>query len=624
MPINPTPTITGWTQPQYNNLAASYTYNPAAGLDMALSVAKYADATRESALKRRLDEMYLQEHERELQLKKSAEEWGTQAIQMMQDLITPQPQEPSSQGGIPGSEIGTNRPGPVTPTSAPPSGPPNALGPVPTGGAQGKTFLDIWKKAPPAVQVQIAIKMHEQQQALAKDFQQKQQDAQIARLKDFETGLASMYKTGDLRAAKSYANFYKDDSDPRIRSVAAKMENVKFSETGAAAYKGYFDSSMLNIFRNQVNEDAKNKIPVRSGFYDIKVDKKGDATVAIFHLSPDELVQSKTIGSPEEKAAATEMINQQTQMKQGQQMPSLVGFTEKGGGLPVFSQGTEVFVSPGGKKEAITDEGKYGKITPKTTTQMQLLTTRPVDELMGGKENANFHYERYARFGILPPLGFTGLQRYEFLGNAAKWARTHDIDPTDSVVFAAEKKSLDSSLSNMQKQYNMTDQAIKQSNKNAHEVFRTSDSFTRSDYPAPNKIIQWTGQQVGSQKLQAEIGQFKVALQAFQREYMRIVTGAARSVAELSIHAQMSGEEILSQFNSWSTLKAQVDQANREINNVQKSYTEELGEVKGAYKKISGAEWKPEKIQHSEEDLKFTAKKHGITVDEVKRRLGVQ
>ena len=106
-----------------------------------------------------------------------------------------------------------------------------------------------------------------------------------------------------------------------------------------------------------------------------------------------------------------------------------------------------------------------------------------------------------------------------------------------------------------------------------------SGAFERSNYPAPNKIVTLTGEQLGSQQTQKEIGQFKIALLAFSRKYMRIVTGAARSVAELSVGAQQNADTILNKFDSWSTLKAKVEQAQAEINNTDTSYKDQLKEL---------------------------------------------
>jgi hypothetical protein len=124
--------------------------------------------------------------------------------------------------------------------------------------------------------------------------------------------------------------------------------------------------------------------------------------------------------------------------------------------------------------------------------------------------------------------------------------------------------------------YARTSQVIRESQMDANTLLGRSSVFSRSNYPAPNKLITWTGEQAGSPKTQAEIGQFKIALLAFSRKYMRVVTGAARSVAELSVGAQDTAETVLNKFDSWTTLEAKVKQAQAEINNTDKSYKDEL------------------------------------------------
>ena len=145
--------------------------------------------------------------------------------------------------------------------------------------------------------------------------------------------------------------------------------------------------------------------------------------------------------------------------------------------------------------------------------------------------------------------------------------------------FAADQakfKADTTSYQNVKKASDLTDVAIKQTDNNAEALQKVSDTYSRSNYPGPNKMINWGSQQFGSQQRQAEFAKFKLALMAFSREYMRVVTGAARSVSELTVGAQASADDILSKFSSWSTLKAQVDQAKIEIQNVHKAYGDTL------------------------------------------------
>jgi len=137
---------------------------------------------------------------------------------------------------------------------------------------------------------------------------------------------------------------------------------------------------------------------------------------------------------------------------------------------------------------------------------------------------------------------------------------------------AAKFKADTASYQNVKKASDMTDVAIQQTAHNADALQVASNNYARSNYPAPNKVINMAAEQLGSPKRQKEFAQFKLALMAFSREYMRVVTGAARSVAELTVGAQASADEILSKFSSWETLKAQIDQAKIEIENVHKSY----------------------------------------------------
>jgi hypothetical protein len=144
---------------------------------------------------------------------------------------------------------------------------------------------------------------------------------------------------------------------------------------------------------------------------------------------------------------------------------------------------------------------------------------------------------------------------------------------------AAGFQALLGSYKNVRKQYDMTQQAVNQAQYLGKALYDTSNNFKRFGYPAPNRVAVWASTQLGDKETQEAVGRFKVALMAFSREYMRVVTGGARSVAELSIGAQDTADDVLARFDTWDVLNAKVDQAFIEMNYVSKSFQDQMNNI---------------------------------------------
>lgn len=248
---------------------------------------------------------------------------------------------------------------------------------------------------------------------------------------------------------------------------------------------------------------------------------------------------------------------------------------------------------------------------------------------------------KYIVTGTMPALGMSTKKedRQAILNAKSDILNEFGISETEAPAIQQAFRADSQALAGLQKRSTWTSQANRQAQKNADALLQTSTDYKRSNYPAPNQLVGWVSKNLGNQKTQAEFGKFKVALLAFTREYMRVTTGAAASVAELSVKAQEKADDIISSSDSWSTLDAKVKQAKIEMDNTVKSHKEEADEtmnrLKNPWGYITGdfAKGDPQgKSSHgaasqqsyTREDLEFTAKKYGISVDEVKRRLGAK
>jgi hypothetical protein len=189
---------------------------------------------------------------------------------------------------------------------------------------------------------------------------------------------------------------------------------------------------------------------------------------------------------------------------------------------------------------------------------------------------------RYGKFTQIPGLLGTGFNRFTNEMVPMKLPSGVSLDQLTTQV-AANK-----AYQNQKKQYEATMQVVNSAELDKNTLLKTSDNFSRYNYPAPNMITNWTAKQFGSQERQKEYAQFETALLAFSRKYMRVVTGAARSVAELSINAQ-KGSDIISKFDSWEVLKARIEQAQKEINNEQTGYLNGMDALKDELAKFGGA-----------------------------------
>ena len=138
----------------------------------------------------------------------------------------------------------------------------------------------------------------------------------------------------------------------------------------------------------------------------------------------------------------------------------------------------------------------------------------------------------------------------------------------------AEIRGATKSLYNSRKMYDMTMQAERQAERNIKIVQDVSNKYIRSRFPLPNKF--WAAVRTGTGD--PIMGEVQVKLLAASREYMRVVTGGARSAAELSIAAQTKADEIMNNSDSWEVVNAKTSAMIQELKATEKSFKDQMQE----------------------------------------------
>jgi hypothetical protein len=146
-------------------------------------------------------------------------------------------------------------------------------------------------------------------------------------------------------------------------------------------------------------------------------------------------------------------------------------------------------------------------------------------------------------------------------------------------VISSNYKANQASQAQIVRFYDVTQQAVRQAENNLKEVQRTSKEFVRFGIPAPNKVYNWVAKNLGTAEQQKKLGEFKTAVVAFAREYMRVVSNAARSSQELTDKSKDMADELFATSDSWVALEAKINQAATEMKNTTYSYQDQIREV---------------------------------------------
>jgi hypothetical protein len=201
-------------------------------------------------------------------------------------------------------------------------------------------------------------------------------------------------------------------------------------------------------------------------------------------------------------------------------------------------------------------------------------------------------YPQYQQVPDMPGWGFNRLRNtIDLIGVGGKTVATIGVDEANKMTpdRIAEIKAATVAYKNIEKQYAMVGQAELQAERNIKILRQYSDKYIRIKYPTPNSLLAVWDVQTGD----VPVEQFKIALLAASREYMRVVTGGARSAAELSVDAQKKADELLNVSKSWDVLQGQTDVMMQELKATKGSYDEQMQELKD---KIKGVK-KPTKTE---------------------------
>lgn len=141
---------------------------------------------------------------------------------------------------------------------------------------------------------------------------------------------------------------------------------------------------------------------------------------------------------------------------------------------------------------------------------------------------------------------------------------------TQAKTFDAKSKS----LSTLVKDRDLITRAESQANKMLDLTEAANAEYIRSAYKTPNKFIAaWKGE-ISDPKFK----DFKTKILAAGREYMKITTGSALSVSELTHGAQQTIDELFSSVDSVDGVKAVIDAMRQEITATGKSWDDVISE----------------------------------------------
>lgn len=390
-----------------------------------------------------------------------------------------------------------------------------------------------------------------------------------------------LLKSGDDKRFKEFLDT--SAQNPMLRPIVEQLRGMTLTGPMKGAFTGNLDRQKLDEISQLASTADMIKLIRGSspGPYEIKFEKG-----KIVEFKPS--TQKDMVGREAVYAKLKSELGREptsAELDEAQAKQSKEGKASQG-------KMTKMGLAVARAQEELTKKGENRAPTPSEVTKalMDINREESKSRLPEGADEdsvANWGPEKlqiaFERALMGSPPKFTGMRatfnQQAFESRYLGWLAENGLSGYEAESIKKEFVAKSSSLRDLEKNRTFIDQSIKQADKNAVALLHTSKAFTRSNYPAPNKIINWWSKNFGSVERQSELGQFGVALLAFSREYMKVVTGSARSVAELSLGAQATADEILSKFDSWKTLEAKVNQARIEMENTNKSNIEEIEEV---------------------------------------------
>ena len=200
-------------------------------------------------------------------------------------------------------------------------------------------------------------------------------------------------------------------------------------------------------------------------------------------------------------------------------------------------------------KELVDIHGKeaYDAMTPQKRQQSYLaLHPKAVNingggksliEQVGGQENLDFHLARYVKYGVVPPMGMGGNNRWEFLGKAAKWAKENGFTEKSAQISSMSTKAAQGALNNLEKVESVSGVAGETAIKHGETAFEIMDKKDRIGSPVLDRWIR-----AGKKSIlgDPDVAAFDISLHMFNRELARYLT----SMTSGGVMAQKEADEI--------------------------------------------------------------------------------
>jgi len=164
-----------------------------------------------------------------------------------------------------------------------------------------------------------------------------------------------------------------------------------------------------------------------------------------------------------------------------------------------------------------------------------------------------------------------------FYNDVARYAKDNNLDIKNTWVRQAVSKSNVSSLGNLQKNADMIGRAEKQAGFMLDRLDAMNDKLT-TQFPTGatgQQVYNWVMKQTNDPGMAA---MYLYGLSG-SREYLKIVTGSAASISELSQTAQQSADQTFDLKKMGPALKATISAARLELAGTKQSYQKQLKEM---------------------------------------------
>ncbi len=183
--------------------------------------------------------------------------------------------------------------------------------------------------------------------------------------------------------------------------------------------------------------------------------------------------------------------------------------------------------------------------------------------------------EKFLVDGKMPSFGYgaAGMgARIQFYNAVADIAATKGLTGQATAAQQAATKAATSALVKVQQLESTTKMAEQAAIKNAELAYQYGKSYVRpTDLKIVNKWKIWLGGQLSS----AELTQFETALFTAAREYAKVASGAAGSIAGLTDSAMKEAERLLNSAMTQDQLRAAIDAMKADMVNVRGSMEEQ-------------------------------------------------